>query len=60
MNDINNSVAFMFYLVKTVSYSPRFKQLKKTVVINAENTAAARKSVEVQYPDWQISMFWPI
>ncbi len=51
---------YKFYLVKTYICSPRFCQSEKNVVIEAENTASALDKIKRSFPDWQISMFWPI
>lgn len=50
---------FKFYLIKTVSWTPRFKQLKRTLVVSALDSADARQVVSEKYPDWEVSMFWP-
>jgi hypothetical protein len=50
---------FKFYLIKTVSWTPHFKQLKRTLVVSALDSADARQVVSEKFPDWQVSMFWP-
>lgn len=51
---------FKFFLVKTVSWTPRYKQAKKNLTIEAEDSVAAYKFIGETYPDWEVSMFWPV
>lgn len=51
---------FRFYIQKYVKWHPKPKMLKKTLTIEAIDLIEARKIVESKYPNWDISMFWPV
>jgi hypothetical protein len=51
---------FKFFLVRTVSWSPRFVQRRKQVIMVADNLLDARQTIQQEYPEWQVSMCWPI
>ena len=36
------------------------KLKKKEIVIDADDFVVARKTIESQFPDWEISMCWPV
>ena len=51
-------IKYKFFLDKTVSWYPRFRQRHKTVIIEADNLAAARSIIYETYKGWEVSMFW--
>jgi hypothetical protein len=44
---------FKFFLIKFLNKS-------KTVEIKAIDLLSARHKIEKDFPDWMVSMFWPI
>lgn len=50
---------FTFLLVKAASYFPRYRENKKWIDVPAKDSVEARKYIETNYSDWQVSMFWP-
>ena len=51
---------YKFYLVKAVAWYPRFKRVKKNVVIEARDLQEARVKIETDFPSYDVSMFWPV
>ena len=33
---------------------------EKVIIISAADSIAAAKKIETDFPDWEVSMFWPI
>ena len=44
---------FRFYLVK-------WENKSKTVMVTAGDSIQARRMVADEYPEWSVSMFWPV
>ena len=51
---------YRFSLQKCIRWYPRVKMLYKVVKLWAEDPKDAYKQVELMYPGWGVSMFWPI
>lgn len=51
---------FKFYIIKPVSWTPKYRQLNKTVTLDASDLVEARATIYSMYPNWQVSMFWPV
>ena len=51
---------FKFFLIKTTNWYPRLKQIKKNFEIKADSLMSACKWVAKHYPNWEISMCWPV
>lgn len=51
---------FYFNIVKTTMWTPRYKASSKNLVIQASNYDEAKALLEKTYPNWEVSMFWPI
>jgi hypothetical protein len=52
--------SFKFFLTKAVSWYPRFRQLSKTIIIQANDSAEARRIIFNTYAGWEVSMFWEV
>jgi len=52
--------SYRYFLVKTEWSGRRPRLLRKTLTVQASNAPEAANKVAHSYPDWQVSMFWPI
>ena len=50
----------LFLIQKTLSWSPRFKQALKNVIVEADDYEQANRILMERYFDWSVSMYWPI
>ena len=51
---------FRFSLSRVIQYSPRLRISEKVVVIPANDMLQAIEQVNKKYPEWNISMVWPL
>ena len=52
-------IKYRYSLVKYQFY-PREKRLEKVVFIKARDSIDADDQIKKQYPEWEVSMFWPV
>ena len=52
--------SFKFFLTKAVAWTPRFRQLSKTIIIRANDSSEARRIIFNTYAGWEVSMFWEV
>lgn len=52
-------IKYRYSLVKYQFY-PRQKRFEKIVFINAVDLIDAGNQIKKQYPDWEVSMLWPV
>jgi hypothetical protein len=51
---------YRFSLQRMLWQSQRGKHVEKVVVIEATDLVQARQLIYKMYPDWDVSMFWPM
>jgi hypothetical protein len=51
---------FRCLLVKTVQYTPHYKEIEKVVICFGLDFYSAYEAVQDKFPDYCISMFWSV
>lgn len=51
---------YKFFLRKFTHWVPRCKYKEKSVIIKARSVTEAYSFIDALYPNWEVSMFWPI